>query len=52
MLLDLKILKAHTDDLIDAVSKKVVPAGAQLLELGKGIIDTAFDQAIAVYEGS
>lgn len=52
MLLDLKILKAHTDDLIDAVTAKVVPASAGLLGLGKGIIDKAFDDAIAVYNGS
>ncbi|KAK7184033.1 hypothetical protein DPSP01_010486 [Paraphaeosphaeria sporulosa] len=52
VLLDLKILKAHTDDLIDAVTAKVVPASAGLLGFGKGIIDKAFDDAIAVYQGS
>ncbi|KAJ4349638.1 uncharacterized protein N0V89_008255 [Didymosphaeria variabile] len=52
VLLDLKVLKAHTDDLVDAVTQKVVPASAGLLGLGKGVIDTAFDNAIAVYEGS
>ncbi|KAJ4298964.1 hypothetical protein N0V90_004208 [Kalmusia sp. IMI 367209] len=51
VLLDLKVLKAHTDDLIAAVTEKVVPASAGLLGLGKGIIDKAFDDAIAVYEG-
>ncbi|KAF1972644.1 hypothetical protein BU23DRAFT_568852 [Bimuria novae-zelandiae CBS 107.79] len=52
VLLDLKILKAHTDDLIDAVTAKVVPASAGLLGLGKSIIDAAFDDVIAVYQGA
>lgn len=52
VLLDLKTLKAHTDDLIDGVTAKVVPASAGLLGLGKGIIDQAFDDAIAVYQGN
>ena len=52
MLLDLKVLKAHTDGFIDAVTVKVVPASAGLLGLGKGIIDQAFDKAIGVYEGN
>ena len=52
MLLDLKILKAHTDDLIDAVTQKVSPNSAGLIGLGKGLIDTAFDDAITVYQGS
>lgn len=52
VLLDLKILKAHTDSLIDAVTDKVVPASAGILGLGKGIIDEAFDAAIAVYQGT
>jgi hypothetical protein len=51
VLLDLKILKAHTDDLIDAVTAKVTEANAGLLGLGKGVIDQAFDAAIAVYKG-
>lgn len=49
VLLDLKILKAHTDDLISAITAKVTPDQAGLLELGKGIISGAFDAAIAVY---
>ncbi|KAF2438039.1 hypothetical protein P171DRAFT_491336 [Karstenula rhodostoma CBS 690.94] len=52
VLFDLKILKAYTDDLIDAVTAKVVPESARLLGLGNGIIDTAFDDVIAVYKGS
>lgn len=52
VLLDLKVLKAHTDDLINAVTVKVTPDNAGLLGFGKGIIDQAFDGAIAVYSGS
>jgi hypothetical protein len=52
VLFDLKTLKSHTDDLIDDVTAKVVPDNAALLGLGKGIIDTAFDAAIAVYQGN
>ncbi|KAF2655117.1 hypothetical protein K491DRAFT_436722 [Lophiostoma macrostomum CBS 122681] len=51
VLLDLKILKAHTDDLIDAVTAKVTETNAGLLGLGTGVIDQAFDAAITVYEG-
>ena len=42
-------MKAHTGDLISAVTEKATPASAGLLELGKGIIDAAFDEAIAIY---
>ncbi|XPS72935.1 hypothetical protein M3J09_005091 [Ascochyta lentis] len=49
VLLDLKILKKHTDDLITALTPKVTADNAGLLGLGKGILDQAFDDAIAVY---
>jgi hypothetical protein len=49
VLLDLKILKKHTDDLIDALTEKVPADNAGLLGLGKGILDQSFDDAIAVY---
>lgn len=49
MLLDLKILKKHTDELIDALTTKVTEDNAGLLGLGKGILDQSFDDAIAVY---
>ncbi|KAF2014356.1 hypothetical protein BU24DRAFT_410107 [Aaosphaeria arxii CBS 175.79] len=52
VLLDLKILKKHTDQLIDAVTKKVTEPNVGLLGLGKGIIDQAFDDAINVYKGN
>lgn len=51
VLLDLKILQAHTDGLIDAVAEKVVPASAGLLVFGKSIIDQAFNATITVYQG-
>lgn len=50
MLLDLKILKAHTGDLITALKEKVTPDNAGLLDLGAGILNAAFDSAIAVYQ--
>jgi len=49
VLLDLKVLKKHTDGLIDAVGRKVTPDNAGLLSLGQGILDQAFDDAIQVY---
>jgi len=49
VLLDLKILKKHTRDLIAALTAKVTADNAGLLELGKGILDQSFDDAIAVY---
>lgn len=49
MLLDLKILKKHTDDLIAALTEKVTADNAGLLGLGKSILDQSFDDAIAVY---
>jgi hypothetical protein len=49
VLLDLKILKKHTDELIAAVKEKVTPDNAGLLDFGAGILDQAFDDAIAVY---
>ncbi|KAH6629290.1 hydrophobic surface binding protein A-domain-containing protein [Boeremia exigua] len=49
VLLDLKILKKHTDDLIAALTLKVTAENAGLLGLGKGILDQSFDDAIAVY---
>lgn len=49
VLLDLKILKKHTNDLIDALTAKVTEDNAGLLGLGKTILDQAFDEAIAVY---
>lgn len=52
VLLDLKILKAHTDDLVAALTEKVTVANAGFLGLGQSIIDKAFDSAIVVYEGT
>ena len=49
MLSDLGMLKQHTDGLITAVGVKVTPNNAGLLGLGKGVLDQAFDEAIAVY---
>jgi hypothetical protein len=49
VLFDLKVLKKHTDGLIEAVKEKVTPDNAGLLEFGAGILDQAFDDAIAVY---
>jgi hypothetical protein len=49
VLLDLKTLKKHTNSLIGAVSAKVTPDNAGLLELGQGILNQAFDDAITVY---
>ncbi|KAH7402613.1 hydrophobic surface binding protein A-domain-containing protein [Pyrenochaeta sp. MPI-SDFR-AT-0127] len=51
VLLDLKILKAHTGDLISALKEKVTPDNAGLLDLGTTILNQAFDDAIAVYQG-
>ena len=51
MLIDLKVLKKHTDGLIAAVQAKVTPDNAGLLGLGQSILDQAFDDAIAVYKG-
>lgn len=51
VLFDLKVLKAHTDDLISALSEKVPAADATLLESGSSIIDKAFNSTIAIYEG-
>jgi hypothetical protein len=49
VLLDLKVLKKHTDGLIAAVKEKVTLDNAGLLDFGAGILDQAFDDAIAVY---
>lgn len=49
VLLDLKTLKKHTDELIAAVTEKVTPDNAGLLGFGQSILDQAFDAAIAVY---
>jgi hypothetical protein len=46
---DLKTLKEHTGGLVAAVKEKVTAQDAGLLDFGKGILDQAFDQAIAVY---
>ncbi|KAF2119251.1 hydrophobic surface binding protein A-domain-containing protein [Lophiotrema nucula] len=51
VLLDLKTLKAHTDDLITALTPKVTSDWAGFLTLGQGVLDSAFDAAIAVYSG-
>ena len=51
MLLDLKVLKAHTDDLIGALEEKVTSNWTDYLSIGQSIIDQAFDDAITVYEG-
>ncbi|KAH8719450.1 hydrophobic surface binding protein A-domain-containing protein [Phaeosphaeriaceae sp. PMI808] len=51
VLLDLKILKKHTGGLIDAVSQKVTPDVGGLLVFGSSILNQAFDDAIAVYQG-
>lgn len=47
--MDLKTLKKHTDEFIDALTAKVTAENAGLLGLGKSILDQAFDDAIAVY---
>lgn len=49
VLMDLKILKKHTGDLIAALKLKVTADNAGLLDLGKGILEQSFDAAIAVY---
>ncbi|KAF2728795.1 hypothetical protein EJ04DRAFT_476766 [Polyplosphaeria fusca] len=49
VLLDLKTLKKHTDDLLAALTPKVTESWAGYLTLGQGILDQAFDDAIAVY---
>ncbi|KAF2796492.1 hypothetical protein K505DRAFT_237551 [Melanomma pulvis-pyrius CBS 109.77] len=51
VLLDLKVLKKHTDSFISAVTAKVTPDQAGLLGLGASILDQAFDDAISVYQG-
>lgn len=51
VLLDLKVLKKHTDDLITTLQGKVTPTNAGFLGLGQTVIDKAFDDAIAVYSG-
>jgi hypothetical protein len=51
VLLDLKVLKAHTDDLIGALEEKVTSNWTDYLSIGQSIIDQAFDDAITVYEG-
>ncbi|CAO2647794.1 Nn.00g087160.m01.CDS01 [Neocucurbitaria sp. VM-36] len=51
VLIDLKVLKKHTDGLIAAVTPKVTADNAGLLGLGQSILDQAFDDAIAVYQG-
>jgi hypothetical protein len=51
VLLDLKALKAHTDDLIGALEEKVTSNWTDYLSIGQSIIDQAFDDAITVYEG-
>ena len=49
MLLDLKILKKHTDGLISHLTEKVTPDNAGLLGIGATILDQAFNEAIAVF---
>jgi len=49
VLKDLKTLKEHTGGLVAAVKEKVTAQDAGLLDFGKGILDKAFDEAIAVY---
>jgi len=51
VLFDLKVLKAHTDDLVSALKEKVPAADANLLDSGSSIIDKAFNSTIAIYEG-
>ncbi|KAF1960554.1 hypothetical protein CC80DRAFT_532203 [Byssothecium circinans] len=49
VLLNLKILKTHTGDLVEALGGKVTANWAPYLTLGRGVLDAAFDKAIAVY---
>lgn len=49
VLLDLKTLKKHTDELVTALTAKVTPDNAGLLGLGAGILDGAFDDAIKTF---
>lgn len=49
VLLDLKLLKKHSGDMIAALSPKVSAKWVDFLGLGKGLLDTSFDNAIAVY---
>jgi hypothetical protein len=50
VLLNLKVLKAHTDDFISALTTKVTSNLAGVLTIGATILDSAFDAAIAVFE--
>ncbi|KAF2678989.1 hypothetical protein K458DRAFT_394398 [Lentithecium fluviatile CBS 122367] len=52
VLLDLKVLKAHTGDLIAALGEKFDEDTAGYLGLGQSVINQAFDDAIAVYQGN
>jgi hypothetical protein len=49
VLLQLQVLKKHTDELVGAVREKVTEENAGLLDLGKGILEGAFDDAIKVF---
>ncbi|KAH8599080.1 hydrophobic surface binding protein A-domain-containing protein [Bisporella sp. PMI_857] len=51
VLLNLKVLKAHTGDFITALTAKVTPQLAGLLGIGATILNQAFDAAITVFEG-
>jgi hypothetical protein len=49
VLLNLKVLEKHTNELIGALTAKVTDDDKGLLGLGEGILDLTFDDAIAVY---
>jgi hypothetical protein len=49
VLLDLKILKKHTGEFLAAVREKMTAEDAGFLDLGKDVLNGAFDEAIAVY---
>jgi hypothetical protein len=49
VLLQLQVLKKHTDGLVGAVREKVTEGNAGLLDLGKGILEGSFDDAIKVF---
>lgn len=51
VLLDLHVLKKHTDGFITAVTARATADQAGVLGLGASILDQSFDDAIAVYQG-
>jgi hypothetical protein len=49
VLLELKLLKKHTDELVSAVRKKVAEENVRFLDLDGGSLNQAFDEVIRVH---